>query len=138
MNENSGEKQEWEKFLELGREYEGSAKSKNGPMSKLSPVVIYNLLSMSLENYCMAMLTYHGTMADNHTFTDLVDSLERVCPLEESLKRRILDLERYQQICSFSDFVVAEADSIVNREFQDVIAVLGKTALTVCHKTTSC
>ncbi len=129
---------EWEKFLELGRQYEASGKSKNGPMSKLSPVVVYNLFSMALENYCMAMLMYHGTMADNHTFTDLIDSLERVCPLDAALKGRILDLERHQQICSFADFVVAEVDSIINREFQDVVAVLSETAHAECCKTVPC
>ena len=124
----------WEKFLELGRQYEASGKGKNRSDSKLSPLVVYNLFSMALENYCMAILTHHGTMADNHTFTDLIDSLDRVYPLDPELRRRILDLERHQQICSFEDFVVAEVDTIVNREFQQVVALLGKAASSACSK----
>ena len=122
------------KFLELGRQYEASGKGKSGASSKLPPLVVYNMFSLALENYCMAMLTYHGTMADNHTFSDLMDCLDRVCPLDSGLKRRILDLERHQQICSFTDPIVGQVDSIINREFQDVISVLAKVAHSECSQ----
>ena len=122
------------KFLELGRQYEASGKGKNGANSKLSPLVVYNMFSMALENYCMAILIYHGTMADNHTFTDLVNSLDTVRPLEPELKRRILDLERHQQICSFTDPIVGQIDTIINREFQDVVSVLAEIANSECNQ----
>jgi len=122
----------WKQWLVQGRQYEDAGGSKNGVESKLSPVVVYNLFSMSLESYCMAILDYHGTLADNHTFTDLMDSLERVYAVKPELKRRILDLEKYQQICAFDDFVVAEVDSIVNREFQNVVGIFGEIARTEC------
>jgi len=123
----------WEQWLVQGRQYEVAGTSKNGAASKLSPVVVYNLFSMSLESYCMAILDYHGTLADNHTFTDLMDSLERVYTVNSELKRRILELEKCQQICAFDDFVVAEVDSIINCEFQNVVALLGEMARTECR-----
>ena len=123
---------DWKQWLVKGRQYENAGLSKSGVSSKLSPVVIYNLFSMSLESYCMAILDYHGTLADNHTFTDLIDSLERVYTISPGLKRRILELEKHQQICAFDDFFVAEVDSIVNREFQDVIGTFGEIARTEC------
>lgn len=122
----------WKQWLVQGRQYEDAGTSKTGAASKLSPVVVYNLFSMSLESYCMAILDYHGTLADNHTFTDLVDSLERVYAVTPELKRRILDLEKCQKICGFDDFVIAEVDSIVNREFQNVVGLLGDMARTEC------
>ncbi|MHC4553088.1 MAG: hypothetical protein ACYSUT_10050 [Planctomycetota bacterium] len=123
----------WKQWLLQGRQYQDAGSSKNGAASKLSPTVVYNLFSMSLESYCMAILDYHGTLADNHTFTDLLDSLERVIDVDPELKRRILDLEKCQQICSFEDFIIAEVDSIVNREFQEVVGIVGQLAQTQCR-----
>lgn len=125
---------EYNNFLELGRKYEASGKGKSGGESKLPPQVVYNMFSMALENYCMAILTFNNTMADNHTFTDLMNNLDEIHPLKPELKRRILELEKYQQICSFTDPVVIKVDSIINREFQMVIAELAKVAELVCNK----
>lgn len=122
----------WKQWLIEARQYEDAGTSKNRAASRLSPVVVYNLFSMSLESYCMAILDYHGTLADNHTFTDLMDSLEKICVVDPELKRRILDLEKCQQICSFKDFTIAEVDSIINREFQNVLGVFGELARTQC------
>ena len=125
---------DFNEFLELGRKYETSGKGKNGADSKLPPQVVYNLFSMALENYCMAILTYHGTLADNHTFTDLMNNLDEIYPLDPELKRRILDLERYQQICSFTDPIVQRVDTIVNRELGSVVSELAQVANLVCSK----
>jgi hypothetical protein len=120
------------KFLNLGRQYEAAAVGKDGTDSRLSPLVVYNMFSMALENYCMAILTCHGTMADNHTFTDLLESLDRVCPFDSELKRRIFDLERHQQICSFTDPIVGQVDTIINREFKDVVSKVAEIADSQC------
>lgn len=123
--------QGWQQWLEHGRQYEiaGSGKSGN---SKFSPTIIYNLLSMSLESYCMAILDYHRTLPDNHTFTDLMNALERVCVIDPDLKRRVFELEKCQQICAFDDFEIARVDTIVNREFQRVVEIMGQMACSQC------
>ena len=125
--------QGWRDWLEHGRQYEQVGIGKSGD-SKLSPTIVYNLFSMSLESYCMAILDYHGTLADNHTFTDLMDALETVCDVDPKFKLRILTLEKSQQICAFDDFVIAQVDSIVNREFQDVVKIIGRMARLECSK----
>lgn len=127
----------WQQWLEEGKQYERAGAGKSNAGSKLSATVVYNLFSMSLESYCMAILDYHGTLADNHTFTDLMDSLATVYAIDPELKRRILDLEKYQQICAFDDFIVAEVDSIVNREFQNVIEIFGELVRTQCSVCTT-
>ena len=123
----------WKQWLAEGHQYEQAGSKKVGKFSKLSPTVVYNLFSMSLESYCMAILDYHGTLADNHTFTDLMNGLERVTTVEPTLKQRILELEKCQQICSFEDFTIAKVDSIVNREFQKVIGIVRELAYTQCR-----
>lgn len=122
----------WKQWLIQADQYEKAGTAKDGVSSRLSPEIVYNLFSMSLESYSMAILDYHGTLADNHTFTDLVEAIERVTTLEPELKRRILELEKCQQICSFDDFVVAQVDSIMNREFQNVIQIFGNWARSLC------
>ena len=122
----------WCQWLEEGAKYEYAGRGKEGKESKLSPVVVYNLLSMSFESYSMAILDYFHDLADNHTFSDLVYCVEKHFSLDEELKSRILKLENYQRICSFSDFVISQADKDVNREFEEVLVVFGDLARSTC------
>ena len=122
----------WSQWLEEGAKYERAGKGKGGKDSKLSPVVVYNLLSMSLESYSMAILDYHKDLADNHTFSDLMYCIERHFSLDPVLKAKIEKLEQYQRICSFSDFVVSQADKDVNKEFEEVLVEFGELARRTC------
>ncbi len=65
--------------------------------------ILYNLLALSIEKYFMAAMLYHGDMADNHTFTDLINSAERIMPVDESLAGRLKEAEGYQNICPAFD-----------------------------------
>lgn len=64
-----------------------------------SPEIVYNLLAMSIEKYFMGMLAFHGDLADNHTFSDLIDSLERHMPLAPEIVAALKELEQTQNIC---------------------------------------
>lgn len=64
-----------------------------------TPEIIYNLLAMAIEKYFMAFFEVHNTMPDNHTFTDLIDSANRIVPLPESLSDDLKSLEAFQEIC---------------------------------------
>ena len=45
---------------------------------------------MSLESYVMAILDVHQNLPDNHTYTDLIEGLEKVITVKPELKARIL------------------------------------------------
>ncbi len=122
----------WSQWLEEGAKYERAGRGKSGKDSKLSPVVVYNLLSMSLESYSMGILDYFKDLADNHTFSDLVYCIEKHISIDPDLKSRILKLELYQRICSFSDFVISQADKDVNSEFSEVLIEFGDFARRIC------
>ena len=82
----------------------------SGETKKFNPTIRYNLLAMAFEKFVMAILIQHNQLPDNHTFTDLVEGLERVMPLELDMKRLIYRLESAQQICSFTDCFKRELD----------------------------
>jgi hypothetical protein len=93
----------WWTWLEQGDQYLKASTPKNS-VSRFGTDIRYNLISMSLESYIMAILDYHKTLPDNHTFTDLLYALELVMPLNEQLKKRILHYESIQSICSIDKY----------------------------------
>lgn len=95
---------DWRKWLKNGDQYLKAATPRGGKKSRFGADIRYNLLSMSLEGYIMAILDFHSSLPDNHTFTDLVAGLESVVPIDEDLKSRILSYENIQSICSVDKY----------------------------------
>ncbi len=63
------------------------------------PEIVYNLLAMAIEKYFMAFLEAHKTMPDNHTFTDLINAVNKIKPLSPELESSLKSLENVQDIC---------------------------------------
>ena len=93
----------WQTWLKQGDQYNEAATPKS-TSSRFGTDIRYNLISMSLESYVMAILDFHHTLPDNHTFIDLITALEEVMPIDETLKRRILQYESIQSICSIDKY----------------------------------
>lgn len=93
----------WETWLKNGDQYLKAA-TPAGKKSRFGTDIRYNLLSMSLESYIMAILDYNGTLPDNHTFIDLITALEKVMPVDEKLRERILKYESIQSICIIEEY----------------------------------
>ena len=93
----------WKTWLNHGDQYMKAATPK-GTKSILGASIRYNLLSISLESYVMAILDFHHTLPDNHTYTDLINALEEVIPIDDTLKNRILQYENIQSICSIEKY----------------------------------
>lgn len=97
----------WEIWLQQGDQYL-TAGTPKGDKSKFGTSILYNLLSMSLESYVMAILDFKQNLPDNHTFTDLIMGLERVTPINQTLKQKILKYESIQSICSVDKFSIKQ------------------------------
>ena len=93
----------WRTWLKNGDQYLDAATPKK-KTSRFGTDIRYNLLSMALEGYIMAILDFHGDLPENHTYTDLVLALERVVPIDNALKKRILTYENLQSICSIDKY----------------------------------
>ena len=96
----------WRRWLSDGDKYLKAGTPK-GAKSKFGTEIRYNLLSMSFEGYCMAILDFKQNLPDNHTYTDLIFGLERVMSIDQDLKARLLKFENIQSICSIEKFHIA-------------------------------
>ncbi|WP_213991317.1 hypothetical protein [Sodalis sp. dw_96] len=69
-----------------------------------SPGLIFNVGSIAVECYLIALCAYYGSMAFNHNYSSLMDTAEEVInfPAELSLKIRALD--EIFGICSLDNY----------------------------------
>ncbi|MEW6595743.1 MAG: hypothetical protein AB1413_12845 [Thermodesulfobacteriota bacterium] len=92
--------EDWRQFNKEGNDY---LKTALGAATKRREVftaeVLYNLAAMAIEKHIMALLMFHGDLADNHTMRDLILSLERHLSLDPGLRERLLFIDAFQEIC---------------------------------------
>lgn len=94
----------WQVFLREGQQYQNAATGKNGKPSRLSNTIRYNLFALSIEKNFMAILTQKNDLADNHTFSDMITSVERHLPIPLKLKEELIALEHVQSICNMNEY----------------------------------
>lgn len=91
-------------FYEEGKKYLKTAVNGHAKRPEIfNSEILYNLLAMSIEKNFMAVLLYHNDLADNHTFTDLIDSVSRHLKLDEKLIDDLKKLELQQDLCPIHD-----------------------------------
>lgn len=123
--------QSWEVFLREAREYHKTAR--NGRKSRpevFTNEIVFNMLGMVIEKYFMAFLMQNQEIADNHTFTDLVTSAERVRPVPAALAALLQGLDGDQNLCPLYDQQLPQeyTDEMVERILratEDVCAYTG-------------
>jgi hypothetical protein len=126
----------WQTWLKNGDQYLKAATPK-GTKSRFGANIRYNLLSMSLEGYIMAILDFHHNLPDNHTYFDLVSGLERVMPMDETLKKRILQYENIQSICSIEKYHRCDPTEEALRDLKGAITEISQMAHNVCDPVSS-
>ena len=95
--------EKWAEFMTEGDAYLKTARGGQKRPGVFTPEILYNLLAMAIEKHIMAALIFKGTLADNHTFTDMIHSARELCPLDEALIEKLIALESYQEICPVFD-----------------------------------
>jgi hypothetical protein len=80
----------------------------------------------------MAMVSYHGSLPENHTFTDLIRAWELVAPLEPRLKAAILKYEDMQSICSLENYRRFEPSLEEVAELRAAVTELGAVVKQTC------
>jgi len=86
---------EGDSYLKVGR----NARNRPGVFT---PEIRFNVLSMSIEKHCMAVLMQAGMLPENHTFHDLTRSLDLVAPLEPETVAFLHRMDTVADICSLS------------------------------------
>jgi len=123
----------WETWLKNGDQYLKAAGTSNN--SRFETDIVYNLLGMSLEGYVMAILDIHNSLPENHTFTDLMNALETVCPVNIELRKRILDYENIQSICSVEKYHRQKPAKHEVHELRKAVKEIGSLAHKICGST---
>ncbi len=95
--------EKWSEFMTEGDAYLKTARGGQKRPGVFTPEILYNLLAMAIEKHIMAALIFKGTLADNHTFTDMIQSAKELCPLDDALIEKLVELESYQEICPVFD-----------------------------------
>ncbi|RXP44967.1 hypothetical protein EC396_16405 [Lutibacter sp. HS1-25] len=96
----ANKKLNWKTWLQEGDQYLRAY----GTKSRFGTEIRYNLISMSFEAYTMAILDFHNSLPENHTYSDLMYALETVVPIDKTLRERILKYENIQSICSIEKY----------------------------------
>lgn len=120
-------------FLKDGSSYLKTARGGLNRPSVFTRDILYNILAMSIEKSIMGILIFHNTLADNHTFSDLVDSLSRVIDIDASVAADLLEFERYQAICSVFDGYLRTriTDTVISRMI-DTATLIESLAAQTC------
>lgn len=131
----SESKLNWETWLAQGDQYLKAATPKSG-VSKFGTEIRYNLISMSLEAYVMAIMGFHKKLPENHTYSDLIYGLETVVPLNKTLKNRILQYENIQSICSIEKYhtITPSEDELI--DLKGAVIEISGMAHNVCTSIT--
>ncbi len=110
----------------------------NNRQSVFNADICYNLLGMCIEKYFMAFLVSNKDLADNHTFTDLINSYERIRPFPEELGLRLKKLELLQNLCPLAE--AFSAQGLKDEDIEEMILVtdlvraeLGYAAAAECN-----
>ena len=107
---------EWQSFLKEAQQYLAAGRGKEGKPLRLSSDIRYNLLSLSIEKSCMAILLYHNDLADNHTFVDLLRSIAPYVQVPGEVHDELVALEQVQSICNLYEYHREKpAEEVVNR-----------------------
>lgn len=89
----------WSEFFDEGDAYLKTARGGQKRPAIFTPEILYNILGLAIEKHVMAALVSKGTLADNHTFTDLIDATKQVGEMDQSIADQLRKFEGYQNIC---------------------------------------
>ncbi len=97
-----------------------------------TPEILYNILGMAIEKYCMGLLYYKENMPENHTFLDLVSAMSMVITLPEDLEEELKELQGYQEICSLTAYVRTAPDRTAILKMVDTTRKLESFVKAIC------
>ena len=89
----------YEAFLDEGNKYLKTARGGVKRPAIFTTEILYNILGLAIEKHIMAALMAKGQLADNHTFTDLVDATKQIGEIDADIAAQLRKFESYQNIC---------------------------------------
>lgn len=123
---------DWKDWLREGDQYQYAAKYHPNKTARLDTTFQYNVFSLALESYSMAILDYHKKMPENHTLNDFLEALQTVTQIDPQLKQRIAKHEQIQKLCSWTnhDRKIATIEQV--SDFSEAVKQIGALAHRMC------
>lgn len=86
-------------YMEEGDAYLKTARGGQHRPAIFTPEILYNIVGLCIEKHIMAALMSQGKLADNHTFTDLIDATKQIGEIDVEIADQLRKFEGYQNIC---------------------------------------
>ncbi len=86
-------------FMNEGDKYLKTARGGVNRPTVFTSEILYNIIGLAIEKHVMGALMAKGKLADNHTFTDLIDAANQVGGIDDSIAVQLRKFESYQNIC---------------------------------------
>ena len=89
----------YQDFMTEGDKYLKTAKGGIKRPAIFTSEILYNIIGLAIEKHVMGALMAKGHMADNHTFTDLIDATKQIGEIDVTIADQLRKFESYQNIC---------------------------------------
>jgi hypothetical protein len=86
-------------FMDEGDKYLKTARGGLKRPAVFTAEILYNIIGLAIEKHIMGALMAKGRLADNHTFTDLIDATRQIGEIDAAIADRLRTFESYQNIC---------------------------------------
>ena len=86
-------------FMAEGNKYLKTARGGVKRPAIFTSEILYNIIGLAIEKHVMGALMAKGKLADNHTFTDLIDAANQVGGIGADIAAQLRKFESYQNIC---------------------------------------
>ena len=91
--------EEYKAYMEEGNKYLKTAQGGLNRPEIFTTEILYNIVGLAIEKHVMAALMAKEKLADNHTFTDLIDATKQVGEIDAEIADQLRKFEGYQNIC---------------------------------------
>ena len=90
---------DYKQYLDEGSQYLKTARGGLERPEIFTTEILYNIIGLSIEKLVMGALMAKGCLADNHTFTDLIDATKQIGEIDTDIADKLRKFESYQNIC---------------------------------------
>src|SRR5208337_3721757 len=96
----------WKNFYKEGIDFWNAARNSSKRPEIFNSEVVYNIVSMAIEKFFMALLVYHDSLPYNHTLTDLVEAVKQVYHVDSLLEEKLKYMDSLQEICAIDSIII--------------------------------
>ncbi|QBG48108.1 hypothetical protein EGM51_12140 [Verrucomicrobia bacterium S94] len=90
---------DYQTFMNEGDKYLKTAQGGLKRPAIFTNEILYNIIGLAIEKHVMAALLAKHKLADNHTFTDLIDAADQIGGIGDNIAEQLRKFESYQNIC---------------------------------------